>query len=122
MKPMAPKKNVTNKLVLSSFFKIITIDGKTEQVTTKVRRTLFFDDEDSFPFSKIKCVEVAKDIRESIPNDYVRYVVSLNLAHGKKMVIDEIGESSNRGGVREMKNLGKIISMITGKELKLCED
>ena len=122
MKPMAPKKNVTNKLVLSSFFKIITIDGKTEQVTTKVRRTLFFDDEDSFPFSKIKCVEVAKDIRASIPNDYVRYVVSLNLANGKKMVIDEIGESSNRGGVREMKNLGKKISMITGKELKLCED
>ena len=122
MKPIAPKKNVTNKLVLSSFFKIITIDGKTEQVTTKVRRTLFFDDEDSFPFSKIKCVEVAKDIRESIPNDYVRYVVSLNLAHGKKMVIDEIGESSNRGGVREMKNLGKKISMITGKERKLCED
>lgn len=39
---MAVKKNVTNKLVLSSFFKIITIDGKTEQVTTKVRRTLFF--------------------------------------------------------------------------------
>ena len=63
MKPMAPKKNVTNKLVLSSFFKIITIDGKTEQVTTKVRRTLFFDDEDSFPFSKIKCVEVAKDTK-----------------------------------------------------------
>ena len=121
MKPMAPKKNVTNKLVLSSFFKIITIDGKTEQVTTKVRRTLFFDDEDSFPFSKIKCVEVAKDIRESIPNDYVRYVVSLNLAHGK-MVIDEIGESSNRGESGKMKNLGKKISMITGKELKLCED
>ncbi len=122
MKPMAPKKNVTNKLVLSSFFKIITIDGKTEQVTTKVRRTLFFDDEDSFPFSKIKCVEVVKDVRESIPNDYVRYVVLLNLAHGKKIVIDEVGESSNRGGVREMKNLGKKISMITGKELKLCED
>ncbi|MBE7444427.1 MAG: hypothetical protein HS132_03995 [Planctomycetia bacterium] len=122
MKPMAPKKNVTNKLVLSSFFKIITIDGKTEQVTTRVRRTLFFDDEDSFPFSKIKCVEVAKDIRESIPNDYVRYVVSLNLAQGKKIIIDEVGESSNRGGVREMRNLGKKISIITGKELKLCED
>lgn len=119
---MAPKKNVTNKLVLSSFFKIITIDGKTEQVTTKVRRTLFFDDENSFPFSKIKCVEVAKDVRESIPDDYVRYVVLLNLAHGKKIVLDEVGESSNRGGVREMKNLGKKISMITGKELKLCED
>lgn len=122
MKPMAPKKNVTNKLVLSSFFKIITIDGKTEQVTTKVRRTLFFDDEDSFPFSKIKCVEVAKDVRESIPNDCIRYVVLLNLTNGKKIIVDEVGESSNRGGFKEMKNLGKKISMITDKEIKLFEN
>ncbi|MDN3514885.1 MAG: hypothetical protein NG747_10855 [Candidatus Brocadia sp.] len=119
---MTPKKNVTNKLVLSSFFKIITIDGKAEQVTTKVRRTLFFDDEDSFPFSRIKSVEVAKDVRESIPNDYVRYVVLLNLANGKKILVDVVGESSNRGGLKEMKNLGKKISIITGKELKLFED
>lgn len=119
---MALKKNVTNKLVLSSFFKIITIDGKTEQVTTKVRRTLFFDDEESFPFSKIKSVEVAKDVRESIPNDYIRYAVFLNLTNGKKIIVDEVGESSNRGGLKEMRNLGKKISMITGKELKLFAD
>lgn len=119
---MALKKNVTNKLVLSSFFKIITIDGKTERVTTKVRRTLFFDDEDSFPFSKIKNVEVIKDVRESIPNDYIRYAVLLNLANGKKLLVDKLGESSNRGGLKEMKNLGKKISMITGKELKLFKD
>lgn len=119
---MALKKNVTNKLVLSSFFKIITIDGKAEQVTIRVRRTLFFDDEDSFPFSKIKNVEVVKDVRESVPNDYIRYAVFLNLANGKKILVDEVGESSSRGGLREMKNLGKKISMITGKELKLFED
>ncbi len=118
---MAPKKNVTNKLVLSSFFKIITIDGKTEQVTTKVRRTLFFDDEDCFPFSRIKNVEVVKDVRESIPHDSIRYAVLLHLTNGKKMVVDEVGESSTRGGLKEMKNLGKKISMITGKELKLFE-
>jgi hypothetical protein len=122
MKSMALKKNVTNKLVLSSFFRIITIDGKAEQVTKKVRRTLFFDDEDSFPFSKIKNVEVIKDIRESIPNDYIRYGVLLNLTNGKKLLVDEVGESSNRGGLKEMKNLGKKISMITGKELKLFTD
>ncbi|MBI5307821.1 MAG: hypothetical protein HZB37_05715, partial [Planctomycetes bacterium] len=52
------KSKDTNKLVLSSFFKIITIDGKAEQVTTSVRRTLFFDDEENFPFSRIKKVEV----------------------------------------------------------------
>ncbi|KKO20327.1 MAG: hypothetical protein DCC43_05440 [Candidatus Brocadia sp.] len=122
MKSMAPKKHATNKLVLSSFFRIITIDGKTEQVTTRVRRTLFFDDEDSFPFSKIKNVEVAKDIKESIPNDCIRYLVLLNLANGDKILIDEIGESSPRGGMREMKNLGKKISAITGKTLKTFED
>lgn len=116
------KKHATNKLVLSSFFKIITIDGKTEQVTTKVRRTLFFDDEDSFSFSKIKNVEVTKEIKESIPNDYVRYLVLLNLANGEKILVDEIGESSRRGGIKEMKNLGKKISTITGKTLKMFED
>ncbi|HQU31737.1 MAG: hypothetical protein HRU72_03035 [Planctomycetia bacterium] len=119
---MALKKHATNKLVLSSFFKIITIDGKTEQVTTKVRRTLFFDDEDSFSFSKIKNVEVTKEIKESIPNDYVRYLVLLNLANGEKILVDEIGESSRRGGIKEMKNLGKKISTITGKTLKMFED
>ena len=122
MKSTAPKKHVTNKLVLSSFFKTITIDGKTEKVTTRVRRTLFFDDEDSFPFSKIKSVEVAKDIKESIPNDYVRYLVLLNLSNGEKILVDEIGEASQRGGIREMKNLGKKISIITGKTLKIFED
>ncbi|GJQ22730.1 hypothetical protein BIY37_02755 [Candidatus Brocadia sapporoensis] len=122
MKSMALKKHATNKLVLSSFFKIITIDGKTEQVTTKVRRTLFFDDEDSFSFSKIKNVEVTKEIKESIPNDYVRYLVLLNLANGEKILVDEIGESSRRGGIKEMKNLGKKISTITGKTLKMFED
>lgn len=119
---MAPKKQMTNKLVLSSFFKTIIIDGKAEQVTTKVRRTLFFDDEDSFPFSKIKSVEVAKAIKESIPNDYARYLVLLHLANGGKLLVDEIGESSHRGGIREMKNLGKKISLITGKTLKMFED
>lgn len=119
---MALKKNITNKLVLSSFFKIITIDGKAEQVTVKVRRTLFFDDEDSFPFSKIKSVEVVKDVRESVPNNYITYAVLLRLANGKKILVDEVGESSNRGGLKEMKNLGKKISMITGKEMKLFED
>ena len=93
-----------------------------QQVITKVRRTLFFDDEESFPFSKIKSVEVAKDVRESIPNHYIRYAVFLNLANGKKILVDEVGESSNRGGLKEMRNLGKKISMITGKELKLFED
>ncbi len=119
---MALKKKVTNKLVLSSFFKMVIIDEKTEQVTIKVRRTLFFDDEESFPFSKIKSVEVAKDIRESIPDNYIKYVVLLNLADKKKILVDGVGESSNRGGLKEMKNLGKKISMITGKELKLFED
>ncbi|TLD42507.1 MAG: hypothetical protein JETT_1158 [Candidatus Jettenia ecosi] len=38
------------------------------------------------------------------------------------MLIDEVGESSSRGGLKEMKNLGKKISMITGKELKVCEE
>ena len=38
---MELKKKATNKLVLSSIFKTITIDGKIEQVTIRVRRTLF---------------------------------------------------------------------------------
>ena len=119
---MVVRKKVTNKLVLSSFFKIITIDGKTERVTTMVRRTLFFDNEDSFPFSKIKKVEVVKDVRDSVPNKYMRYLVMLHLTDGKKILVDEVGESSSRGGLKEMKNLGKKISTITGKELKLCEE
>lgn len=122
MKPTALKKKVTNKLVLSSFFKVITIDGKTEQITTKIRRTLFFDDEDSFPFSKVKKVEVVKEAVDSVPDKYIRYLVFLHLTDGKKVVVDEVGESSSRGGFREMRNLGKKISMITGKELKLCEE
>ena len=109
----------TNKLVLSSFFKLITIDGKAEQVTTGVRRTLFFDDEESFPFSRIKKVEVAKEVLDSVPSNYVRYLVLLHLTDGKKVVVDEVGESSDRGGLKEMKNLGKKISTITGKELKI---
>ncbi len=118
---MVLKKKVTNKLVLSSFFKSIVIDGKTEQVTTKIRRTLFFDNEESFPFSKIKRVEVAREAVDSVPNTYVRYVVLLYLTNGKKILVDEVGESSSRGGLREMKNLGKKISEITGKEITLCD-
>ncbi len=119
---MELKKKVTNKLVLSSFFKTITVDGKLEQVITRVRRTLFFDNEDSFPFSRIKNVQVVKDVRDSIPNNSIRYVVLLNLSGGRKILVDEVGESSSRGGLREMKNLGKKISTITGRELKLCEE
>jgi hypothetical protein len=119
---MVDKKKVTNKLVLSSFFKTITIDGKTEQVTTMVRRTLFLDNEDYFPFSKIKNVEVAKEARESVPDKYMRYLVLLHLSNGKRIVVDEVGEFSSRGGLKEMKNLGKKISMITGKTLKVCDE
>ncbi|HHT9113842.1 MAG: hypothetical protein HZA47_00680 [Planctomycetes bacterium] len=118
---MELKKKVTNKLVLSSFFKTIIIDGKLEQVITRVRRTLFFDNEDSFPFSRLKNVEVVRDVRNSIPNNYIRYSVLLHLADGKRILVDEVGESSSRGGFKEMKNLGKKISMITGRELKLCD-
>ena len=114
------KSKDTNKLVLSSFFKLITIDGKAEQVTTGVRRTLFFDDEESFPFSRIKKVEVATEELDSAPSNYMRYLVLLHLTDGKKVVVDEVGESSGRGGLKEMKNLGKKISAITGKELKMC--
>ena len=122
MKSMELKKKVTNKLVLSSFFKTIIIDGKIEQVTLGVRRTLFFDNEDSFRFPRIKNVEVVKDVRDSIPNNSVRYLVLLRLTDGRKILVDEVGESSSRGGFKEMKNLGKKISMITGRELKLCEE
>lgn len=118
---MVLKKKVTNKIVLSSFFKTLTIDGKAEHVTTKVRRTLFFDNEESFPFSKIKKVEVVKESIDSVPDNYIRYVVLLHLTDGKKVLVDEVGESSSRASLREMKNLGKKISEITGKELKLCE-
>jgi len=119
---MKLKKKVTNKLVLSSFFKTIIIDGKTEQVTTRVRRTLFFDNEDSFPFSRIKNVELVKDIRDSIPSKCIRYLVLLHTTNGKRILVDEVGESSGRGGYKEMKNLGKKISEITCRELKLCEE
>jgi len=119
---MELKKKVTNKLVLSSFFKTITFDGKLEQVTTRVRRTLFFDNEDSFQFSRIKNVQVVKDVRDSIPDKSIRYAILLHLHDGKRLLVDEVGESSSRGGFKEMKNLGKKISMITGRELKLCEE
>ena len=119
---MELKKKVTNKLVLSSFFKTITVDGKIEQVITRVRRTLFFDNEDSFPFSRIKNVQVVKDVRDSIPDKSIRYAVLLHLNDGKRILVDEVGKSSSRGGFKEMKNLGKKISMITGRELKLCEE
>jgi hypothetical protein len=115
---MELKKKVTIKLVLSSFFKTITVDGKLEQVITRVRRTLFFDNEDSFPFSRIKNVQVVKEVRGYIPNNSIRYVVLLNLSDGRKILVDEVGESSSRGGLREMKNLGKKNSTITGRELK----
>lgn len=119
---MEMKRKVTNKLVLSSFFKNIIIDGKAGEVIIRVRRTLFFDDEDCFPFSKIKNVEVVKEVRDSIPNKYVRYLVLLHLTDGKRVVIDEVGESSSRGSFKEMKNLGKKVSMITGKALIVCEE
>lgn len=119
---MVAKKKITNKLVLNSFFKTIIIDGKAEQIVTKIRRTIFFDNENSFSFSKIKRVEVVKEILDSVPDNYIRYLVLLRLTDGKKMLIDEVGESSGRGGLKEMKNLGKKISMITGKELKACEE
>ena len=119
---MKLKKKATNKLVLSSFFKTIIIDGRIEQVKTTVRRTLFFDNEDSFPFSRIKNVEVVKDVRYSVPNNYIRYLVLLHLTDGRKILVDEVGESSSRGGFKEMKNLGKKISMITSRELKLCDE
>lgn len=118
---MVLKKKITNKLVVSSFFKTITIDGRAEQVITKVRRTFFFDNENSFPFSKIKKVEVAREELDSVPDNYIRYLVLLCLTDGRKVVVDELGESSSRGGLREMKNLGKKISAITGKEFKVYE-
>src|SRR3990167_10818538 len=121
MKSMELKKKVANKLVLSSFFKTIIVDGKLKQVTTRVRRTLFFDNEDSFPFSRLKNVEVVREVRNSIPNNYIRYLVLLHLTDGRRILVDEVGESSSRGGLREMKNLGKKISTITGRELKLCD-
>ncbi|MCF6149621.1 MAG: hypothetical protein E3K37_13290 [Candidatus Kuenenia sp.] len=115
-------KKTTDKIVLSSFFKTITIDGKTELVTSRIRRTLFFDHTENFPFAKIKKTEVAKNERDSIPNNYLRYAVLLHLNNGKTILVDEIGESSSRGGFKEMRNLGKRISMITGKELVLCDE
>ncbi len=121
VKKKVTNKKVTNKLVLGSFFKTITIDGKIEQVTTRVRRTLFFDDEDKFAFSKIKNVEVAKEIRDSMPNNCIRYLVLLHLTDGKKVLVDKVSESSGRGGLKEMKNLGEKISRITDKVLKVCE-
>ncbi|MCF6157265.1 MAG: hypothetical protein E3K32_01545 [wastewater metagenome] len=118
---MVVKKKITNKLVISSFFKAITIDGRTEHVTTKVRRTLFFDNEESFPFTQIKRVEVVKEEIDSVPDNCIRYLVFLHLTDGRQILVDEVGQSSSRGGFREMKNLGKKIAMITGKELKLYE-
>ncbi|MBU6391529.1 MAG: hypothetical protein KGQ83_04765 [Planctomycetes bacterium] len=122
VKKKVTNKKVTNKLVLGSFFKTITIDGKIEQVTARVRRTLFFDDEDNFAFSKIKNVEVAKEIRDSMPNNCIRYLVLLRLTDGRKVLVDKVNESSGRGGLKEMKNLGEKISIITGKALKVCEE
>ena len=67
-------------------------------------------------------MQVVKDIRDSIPDKSIRYAVLLHLNDGKRILVDEVGESSSRGGFKEMKNLGKKISMITGRELKLCEE
>ncbi|MGQ3686330.1 MAG: hypothetical protein ACUBOA_15200 [Candidatus Loosdrechtia sp.] len=122
MSVKAVKKKVTNKVVISSFFKTISIDGRTEQVTVTVRRTLFFDNEERFPFFMIRRIEVAREALDSVPDNYIRYVVFLHLTDGRNIIVDEVGESSVRGGLREMKNLGKKISAITSKELKLCED
>jgi len=116
------RKKTTHKLIVSSFFKTITIDGKKEQVTKRIKRTLFFDNEETFPFTKIKAVEVAKDERDSLQNTYLRFLVLLHLTDGRRVLIDEVSEYSNRGGLKEMKNLGRKISMITGKELVLLTE
>lgn len=119
---MVVKKKATNKLVLGSFFKTITIDGKTEQITTRTRRTLFFDNEESFPFSKVKNVEVAIDAKDSVPTTCLKYLVLLNLTDGRKILVFKVGETSKRISLKEMNNLGRKISLITGKNLKLCEE
>ncbi|MBM4055915.1 MAG: hypothetical protein FJ264_14880 [Planctomycetes bacterium] len=115
-------KKATDKIVLSSFFKTIVIDGKTEHVTKRIRRTLFFDHVESYPFAKIKKAEVVKNAKDSVPENYLRYSVVLHLDNGKTLLVDEIGETSGRGGLKEMKNLGKRISMITGKYLVVCDE
>lgn len=119
---MVVKKKATNKLVLGSFFKTITIDGKTEQITTRTRRTLFFDNEEGFPFSKVKNVEVAINAKDSVPTNCLKYLVLLNLTDGRKILVSKVGETSKRISLKEMKNLGRKISLITGKNLKLCEE
>lgn len=119
---MKATKKSTDKIVLSSLFKTIIIDGKTEQVTRQIRRTLFFDHVEVFPFTQIKKIELVKNEKESITDSYLTYAVLLHLNNGKTMLVDELGETSVRGGFKEMKNLGKKISIITGKEFILCDD
>ena len=121
-KAVKSTKKATDKIVLSSFFKTFTIDGKTELVTRRIRRTLFFDHVETYPFAKIKKTEVVKNVKDSIPDNYLKYAVVLHLNNGKTLLVDEIGETSSRGGLKEMKNLGKRISMITEKELVLCDE
>ncbi|WP_347273182.1 hypothetical protein [Candidatus Kuenenia sp.] len=119
---MKATKKSTDKIVLSSLFKTIIIDGKTEQVTRQIRRTLLFDHVEVFPFTQIKKIELVKNEKESITDSYLTYAVLLHLNNGKTMLVDELGETSVRGGFKEMKNLGKKIGIITGKEFILCDD
>lgn len=119
---MKATKKSTDKIVLSSLFKTIIIDGKTEQVTRQIRRTLFFDQVEVFPFTQIKKIEIVKNEKESITDSYLTYAVLLHLNSGKTMLVDELGETSGRGGFKEMKNLGKRVGMVTGKEFVLCDE
>ena len=48
----------------------------------------------------------------------MRYLVLLHLTDGKKVVVDEVGESSGRGGLKEMKNLGKRSAQLPVKNLR----
>src|SRR3989304_6690123 len=110
---MKATKKSTDKIVLSSLFKTIIIDGKTEQVTRQIRRTLFFDQVEVFPFTQIKKIELVKNEKESITDSYLTYAVLLHLNNGKTMLVDELGETSVGGGLKGLKNLGKRVSMVT---------
>ena len=40
-----------------------------------------------------KNVQVVKDVRDSIPDKSIRYAVLLHLNDGKRILVDEVGES-----------------------------
>ena len=46
-------------------------------------------------------MEVVKDVRDSIPNNSVRYLVLLRLTDGKRILVDEVGESSSAADLRK---------------------